>query len=154
MTGVQTCALPIFNAFDQIINDMPRSQAALDLAKQGLDSRLRTERIIKDNIAWAYINAAELGHDSDPRKTLFEKVPSLTFDELGKFQRDNIAGRHYNFAILADLDDIDIEALRAMGRVVILTTEDIPPSREWPSGTWPEPVSGPPRPPKILPAGQ
>ena len=113
------------NAFDQIINDMPRSQAALDLAKQGLDSRLRTERIIKDNIAWAYINAAELGHDSDPRKTLFEKVPSLTFDELGKFQRDNIAGRHYNFAILADLDDIDIEALRAMGRVVILTTEDI-----------------------------
>ena len=59
------------NAFDQIINDMPRSQAALDLAKQGLDSRLRTERIIKDNIAWAYINAAELGHDSDPRKTLF-----------------------------------------------------------------------------------
>ncbi len=52
-------------------------------------------------------------------------MPSLTFDELGKFQRDNIAGRHYNFAILADLDDIDIEALRAMGRVVILTTEDI-----------------------------
>lgn len=113
------------NAFDQIINDMPHSQAALDLAKQGLDSRLRTERIIKDNIAWAYINAAELGHDSDPRKTLFEKVPALTFDELGKFQRDNIAGRHYNFAILADLDDIDIEALRAMGRVVILTPEDI-----------------------------
>lgn len=112
-------------AFDDIINNMPRSQAALDLAKQGLDSRLRTERTIKDNIAWAYINALELGRDTDPRRDIFEKAPSLTLDDIEAYQKANVAGRTYVYAILGDLDDLDMAALEKLGRVVVLSTEDI-----------------------------
>ncbi len=112
-------------AFDEIINNMPRSQAALDLAKQGIDSRMRTQRTIKDAIAWAYIRARELGQSSDPARAIYEAIPALTLADVEAYQHDNVAGRHYSYAILADLDDIDIEALRRIGRVVILTPEEI-----------------------------
>lgn len=49
------------NAFNGIINDMPQSEAAFKVAKDAIDSRLRTKRVIDDNIAWAYINAADKG---------------------------------------------------------------------------------------------
>ena len=112
-------------AFDEIINRMPRSEAAFELAKQGLDSRIRTERTIKDNIAWAYINAHQLGLDSDPRRAIFEKVPTLTLDDIEAYQKANVAGRTYVYAILGDPNDLDMEALSKLGRVVLLSTEDI-----------------------------
>ena len=117
--------LDAIHAFDDIINNMPRSQSALDLAKQGIDSRMRTERTIKDDIAWAYINARNLGLDKELSQQIFETVPTLTLDDIQAYQQANVKDRTYHIAILADLDDIDIDALRAMGKVVILTTEDI-----------------------------
>ncbi|MDE6498104.1 MAG: insulinase family protein, partial [Muribaculaceae bacterium] len=112
-------------AFDDIINNMPRSESAFQLAKQGLDSRLRTERTIKDNIAWAYINARDLGLDTDRRRTIFENVPALTLDDIEAYQKANVADRTYVYAILGDIADLDMAALEKLGRVVILTTEDI-----------------------------
>lgn len=112
-------------AFDQIINDMPRSQAALDLAKQGIDSRLRTQRTIKDNIAWLYINARELGLNDDPSRQLFLAIPTLTLDDVVRYQQEHVKGRTYHHAILTDLDDIDLDAAGRLGRIVTLTTEDI-----------------------------
>lgn len=110
-------------AFDEIVNNMPRSQAAFDLAKQGIDSRLRTARTIKDNIAWAYISAREIGRSDDGNRVLFETIPTLTMADLEKYQQEHVAGRTYTFAILADLNDIDIDALRKIGKVVVLTPE-------------------------------
>ena len=87
--------------------------------------RPRTECTIKDDIAWAYINARNLGLDKELSQQIFETVPTLTLDDIQAYQQANVKDRTYHIAILADLDDIDIDALRAMGKVVILTTEDI-----------------------------
>lgn len=112
-------------AFDEIINDMPRSEAAFDLAKKGLDARLRTERTIDDAIPYSFIAAKRLGYDYDRRRDLFETLPSVTLDDIEKFQKENIKGRTYYYGILAKPENIDIEVLKKLGRVVILTTEDI-----------------------------
>ncbi len=113
------------NAFDEIINDMPVSPAAFELAKKGIESRIRTERIIKDNIAWSFINARDLGLDTDRRIAVFEALPSITLDDVVKFQQDNVKDRTYYFCVLGDTNDIDLEALSKLGKVVMLTTEDI-----------------------------
>lgn len=112
-------------AFNDIINNMPISEPAFKLAKEGLEARLRTERIIKDQIAWAYINAQDLGENVDSRIALFEALPSLTLDEVVKFQQENVKDRIYYYCILGDKNDLDIAALEKMGKVVYLTTEDI-----------------------------
>lgn len=63
-------------AFNDIINNMPESQGAFDLAKESIDKRLRTERVIDDNIAWAYINALDLG--IAPRSPTRQSSPAST----------------------------------------------------------------------------
>lgn len=112
-------------AFDEIINDMPLSPAAFDLAKKNIESTLRTERIIKDNIAWSYINARDLGLDTDSRIAVYQALPEITLDDVKAFQEKNVKGRTYYYAILGDTADLDMEALSKLGKVVVLTTEEI-----------------------------
>ncbi len=112
-------------AFDEIINVLPESEAAFQLAKTGLESRLRTERILNDDIAFTYIDNKDMGLDHDIRKDIFEALPTATLDKVVDFQKANVAGRTYNYGILAKPENIDIEALKKLGKVVILTQEDI-----------------------------
>lgn len=112
------------SAFNGIINDMPQSQSAFELAKAGIESRLRSGRIIKDDIAWTYINAQDLGISHDTRRDLFEALPGITLENVAEFQKANVAGRTFHYAILGDTSDIDLEALKKIGRVIILTPED------------------------------
>ena len=112
-------------AFNEIINDMPESQEAFNLAKESLDARLRTERIIKDDIAWAYINAQDMGENHDTRREVFETLPTLTLDDIVKFQKDNVKGRTYYYCVLGDIEDLDMDVLKKLGKVVVLTPEQI-----------------------------
>lgn len=112
-------------AFLLIINDMPQSPAAFDLAKQGLEARLRSQRTIKDDIAWAYLAARRLGLDRDENQIIFEALPALTLDDIVKFQQQNVKDNTYHYGILGDPDDINLDGMRSRGRVVMLTTEDI-----------------------------
>lgn len=113
------------DAFNLIINDMPQSESAFKLAKEGLESRLRTDRTIKDDIAWAWIAAQDLGVDHDTNADVFKALPTTSLADIIAFQQNNVKGRKYSYAILGKIEDLDIDALRKLGRVVILSTEDI-----------------------------
>lgn len=117
--------LDAIDAFLLIINDMPRSQAAFDLAKQALDARMRSERVIKDDIAWAYIQARRLGLDTEERHLVYDALQGMTLDDVVKFQQSTVKDGVYHYGILGDPEDLDLEALGKIGRVVILTPEDI-----------------------------
>ena len=112
-------------AFNEIVNQMPQSDAAYDLAKQALEARLRTNRMLNDDIAFYYLQLKDQGYDHDPAKDLFEYLPKATFDQLNDYQRRNVAGRNYRVGILAKPENIDINMLENAGEVIILTQEDI-----------------------------
>ncbi len=113
------------NAFNEIINDMPESEAAFKLAKDAIEARIRTQRTIKGDVAWAYIDAQDLGESVDPNIALFKALPAMTLADVVKFQQENVKDRTYYYAILGDKNDLDIAALEKIGKVVFLTTEDI-----------------------------
>ena len=117
--------LDAIDAFLLIINDMPQSQAAFDLAKQALDARMRSERVIKDDIAWAYIQARRLGLDTEERHLVYDALQGMTLDDVVKFQQSTVKDGVYHYGILGDPEDLDLEALGKIGRVVILTPEQI-----------------------------
>lgn len=112
-------------AFDEIIEEMPESESAFAIAKKSTEDALRTDRTIKDNIAWSYVNALDLGVEADPSETYYKALPGLTLDDVKAFQQKHVKDRHYRYAILGPVDKIDIEALKKRGKVVMLTTEDI-----------------------------
>ncbi len=113
------------NAFNEIINDMPQSEPAFQLAKDAIIARLRTERITKSSVLWSYVNALDLGNTTDIRAVLFDKVQNMTLQDVVKFQQEWVKGRTYHYGILGKKETLDMEALGKMGPIIELTTEDI-----------------------------
>ncbi len=112
-------------AFHQILNDMPESENAFNLAKDGLITRLRTDRIIKENILWAYINAQDLGLNTDRRKELFKQAQDMTLSDVKAFQEKWVKDRTYSYCILGNEEDLDLQQLETYGPIIRLSQEDI-----------------------------
>lgn len=112
-------------AFNEILNNMPESEHAFQLAKDAIITRLRTERINKSGVLWAYIDAQDLGLDTDSRIELFKQVPNLTLDDVKAFQEKWIKGRTYVYCILGDQKELDLKGLEKLGPVKQLTQKDI-----------------------------
>lgn len=112
-------------AFDEIINTMPQSEPAFNLAKEALLARLRTDRITGSEIFDNYMEAQDLGLDIDRRKVLFDELQKLTLDNIVDFQEKWIKGRTYTYCVLGNEKDIDMKKLSAYGPVTRVTTEEI-----------------------------
>lgn len=117
--------LDAINTFNDIINNMPESEAAFKLAKEGMLARLRTERINKSAVLWDYIDAQDMGETVDSRIKLYNDVQNMTLKDVMDFQQKWVKDRTYYYGILGDKKDLDMEALKKMGPVVELKTEDI-----------------------------
>ena len=112
-------------AFDEIIEDMPRSEAAFELAKSGMLANIESKRTTKQDILWSYIEAEKFGRTEDINKTIYNGTKALTLDDVVKFQQEFIKGRPYTYCILGDKDDLDMRYIRSLGKVKILSQEEI-----------------------------
>lgn len=117
--------LDAMKAFDEIINNMPESEKAFNLAKDALITQLRTQRITKYNVLWAYLDAQDLGLEVDSRKELYEKVPAMTLAEIKAFQEKWVKDRTYTFCILGDEKDLNFKDLAPYGPIKKLTKEEM-----------------------------
>ncbi len=113
------------HTFNDIINNMPESEAAFKLAKEGMIARLRTERITKESVIWAYIGAMDMGYNVDARAQLYDEVQKMTLKDVVDFQQKWVKDRTYYYAILGDKRELDMDALKKIGTVIELKTEDI-----------------------------
>ena len=111
--------------FNSILDTMPQSDKALELAKQALMKRLATQRTTKNGIINAYINARLKGIDYDINKKVYEAVPSLTMDDVAKFEQETMAKKPFRYLILGDEKQLDMKELEKIGPVKRLTTEEI-----------------------------
>ena len=111
--------------FNSILDTMPQSEKALGLAKQALMKRLATARTTKEGIINAYLNAKDLGIDYSLSKKIYETVPSLTMDDVVKFEQETMAKKPYRYLILGDEKQLDMKALEKIGPIKRLTTEEI-----------------------------
>ena len=112
-------------AFDEIINRMPESPAAFDLAKDALLARLRTERIIGSAVFDSYWAAKDLGLDVDMRKLLFDELQHLALADVKAFQEKWVKDRTYVYCVLGNERDIDLSKLSARGPIRRVTTKEI-----------------------------
>ncbi|MGL5912654.1 MAG: insulinase family protein, partial [Bacteroidales bacterium] len=112
-------------AFHDILNNMPLSEPAFLLAQEGIVQRLRTERIHKSSVLWAYDAAQKMGLDYDIRRDIFEKVPTFTLNDVKEFQEKNVKNLPYTYCILGDESAIDKATMEKLGKVQKLTQEQI-----------------------------
>ena len=112
-------------AFDDIINNMPESEAAFSVAKDGIISRMRTQRTTGMGVLREYQNCRRLGLDEPNDKAIFEALQGITLDDVKATQQKWVAGRDYTYVILGDIKDLDMDYLKTLGPVKIVSIEEI-----------------------------
>ena len=112
-------------AFDEIINDMPLSDNAFDIAKESLLANIRTTRVVKSDVLSRYVRMRDLGLNYDINKDIFEKVQGYTMEDIVKFQQEWVKDRKYSIAILGDAKDLDLKGLKEYGNIRKVSTEEI-----------------------------
>lgn len=112
-------------AFEEIINNMPESEAAFALAKQEILANLSTQRTIKEDILWAWLDALDMGVTYDRNRDLYEKIQGLSLADVKAFQEEWIKARPYTYCILGDARDLDMNFLSTLGPIERLSQEEI-----------------------------
>ena len=112
-------------AFDEIINNMPQSDAAFKVAKDALEGRLRTQRYTGANVLRSYLACRRLGLSEPMDKKVFEALQGITMEDVVAAQQEWVKDRDYTYAILGDIKDLDVDFLKTLGPVEIVTLEDI-----------------------------
>ena len=112
-------------AFDDIINNMPESDAAFAIAKDALESRLRTQRTTGIRVLRSYRDCRLLGLSEPLDREVFKALPALTLADVKACQEQWVKGRTYTYAILGDIKDLDLNYLKTLGPVKTVSLEDI-----------------------------
>ncbi len=112
-------------AFDSIINDMPESEAAFQIAKEAIIGRMRTSRTTGMSVLRLYQSCRRLGLGEPMNKQIFHDLQTLELNDIVKVQQKWVKDRTYQYAILGDIKDLDTKYLSTLGQVKVLTLEDI-----------------------------
>ena len=113
------------STFREIIDTIPQSQGAFDIAKQNIIKNLQSQRITRENVLNSYITLERLGIKEDLNKIIYEGIPSLQLQDIVDFEKKNVVGKPRRRLILGNKDELDIKALEKLGPVRYLTTEEI-----------------------------
>ena len=112
-------------AFDDIINNMPESEAAFQVAKESLVTGLRTKRTTGMGVLSSYKSCRHLGISEPLDRQVFEKVQNMTLDDVKAVQKKWIKDRDYTYMILGDIADLDLGYLKTLGPVKTVSLEEI-----------------------------
>ena len=111
--------------FNQIVDTIPQSQAAFDIAKQSLTKSLQSQRTTKYGVLSSYYWYKQMGLDRDLGERVYNALPSLTLQDIVGFEQRNIAHKPYKYLILGNEPDLDIKGLEQIAPIHRLTTEEI-----------------------------
>ena len=113
------------DGFDMIINDMPESEKAFAIAKEGMISQMRTRRTTGMGVLNSYLACERLGLSEPQDKAVFDAVQNMTLEDVKAVQQKWLGGRNYIYGILGDPKALDMKYLAGIGEVRLLTLEDI-----------------------------
>jgi len=124
--GTQADKMPdAIRAMQEIIENMPLSEAQIGQAIQSIQKKIETGRITKDGIYWSYLAAKDRGVDHDLRRDVYEKMKIATPKDLKNFHQKFVKGRNYTFLVLGSKESVDMDYLKTIGKVTELSLDEV-----------------------------
>jgi len=112
-------------AMNGLFTKMIVDEKSFNIAKESVIKSIQTERIIKSNIFWNWLQNNKLGIDYDIRKDYFEAAKSAKIDNIQQFFNDRFKDKRYIYLIVGNRKDVDLTKLKMVGPVNELTLKDI-----------------------------
>ncbi|MBQ4229457.1 MAG: insulinase family protein, partial [Bacteroidaceae bacterium] len=111
--------------FREILDKMPASEAAFQIAKDALTKRLASQRTTKFGVIRAYISDKRQGFDFDVDKKIYEDLQNLTLQDIEGFEQANIAGKTGRYVILGNEKELDMASLGHIAPIRRVSLEEI-----------------------------
>ncbi len=113
------------NQFHAILDEVPQSEAAFRIAKEAVTKRLASQRTTRMGVINAYLLARQRGLDYDVNQKIYEQLPSVTLQDIVRFEKQQMARKPYRYVILGDEKELDMPSLEKLGPIHRLTLEDV-----------------------------
>ena len=111
--------------FREILDEMPQSEAAFQIAKDALTKQMASQRTTKFGVIQAYLRAKKQGYDYDVNRKIFHDLQGLTLSDIANFEQQRMADRTGHYLILGDEKELDIESLEKIAPIKRLSLEEI-----------------------------
>ena len=111
--------------FREIIDRLPQSEKAFQIAKDALTKQMASQRTTKFAVIRAYLSARKQGYDFDPNKKIYEDLQGLTLKDIANFEQARMAEKTGRYFILGDEKELDIAALEKIAPIRRVSLEEI-----------------------------
>ena len=111
--------------FHNILNDLPASDNAFKIAKEGLTKQLASLRVTKMGIINRWHDMQDMGLDYDLNQKIYNDLKNVTLQDIVNFEKANMANKPYRYIILGDEKELNMETLEKIGPIRRLTTEEV-----------------------------
>ena len=111
--------------FQEILNDMPASETAFQIAKDACIKRLASARTTKTGVINAYLTAQKLGLNISTNELIYKNLEKVQLKDIVNFEKQNMANKPCSYIILGDEKELDMEYLEKLGPVKRLTIEEV-----------------------------
>jgi len=113
------------NTFNEILDNLPQSESAFEIAKQSLMKQLAVERTTRQNVLNAWLAAQERGIDYSIDEKIYNALPDLTLADITRFAAERMAHKNRRFMILGNEKELDMAALGQVGPIKRVSLEEI-----------------------------
>ena len=111
--------------FNEILNEMPASETAFQIAKDAVTKRLASARTTKSGVINAYVSAQKLGLGISTNELIYKNLDKVQLKDIVDFEKQTMANKSYRYIILGDEKELDKNYLEKMGPIKRLTTEEV-----------------------------
>ena len=113
------------NQFHAILDTIPQSEQAFQIAKDAVIKQLASQRTQKMSIIYNYLSMKKLGLDYDLNAKVYQDLQQLTLQDIVRFEQQQVAHKPYRYIILGDEKELDMPSLEKIGPIRRLTLEEI-----------------------------
>ena len=113
------------NQFNVILDTIPQSEQAFQIAKDAVIKQLASQRTQKMNVIYNYLSMKKLGLDYDLNSKVYNDLQKLTLQDIVRFEQQQVARKPYRYIILGDEKELDMPSLEKIGPIRRLTLEEV-----------------------------
>ena len=111
--------------FNEILDEMPASETAFQIAKDAVTKRLASSRITKSGVINSYLTSQKLGLDISTNELIYKNLDKIQLKDIVNFEKETMANKPCRYIILGDEKELDMDYLGKIGPIKRLSIEEI-----------------------------
>ena len=112
-------------AMVNLFNTPPSDELAIRKAKNALKQNLETRRVLEESIFFSYLSNKRMGRDYDINERIYNQLDPITMAHVAEFQQTYFGSQAYYYCILGSEENIDKKDLKKIGKVKVLSLDEI-----------------------------